>query len=64
MKELKPCDGSWQDYLRHRDRMEDACDASKRAWAVRQRGVRRRLQREKLEHRIAEARRKLERLDA
>lgn len=51
--ELKPCDGSWQDYLRHRDRNETPCRESKRAWAERQRGVRRRIKAEKL----AEARR-------
>lgn len=39
----KDCDGTWQDYLRHRNHEEVPCPASKRAWATRQRGVRARL---------------------
>lgn len=53
MPERKPCDGSHNDYLRHRYYNEEPCRASKQAWALRQRDVRRRLKAEKL----AEARR-------
>lgn len=53
MRERKPCDGTWQDYLRHRHHEEKACKASLKAWAQRQKGVRRRLKREKLEARAA-----------
>lgn len=53
MPERKPCDGSHNDYLRHRHHGEEPCRASKQAWALRQRDVRRRLKAEKL----AEARR-------
>lgn len=56
MRRRKPCDGTWQDYLRHRNAQEDACKASKAAWAKRQKGVRKRLKREKLEARAAELR--------
>ena len=38
-----PCDGTWQDYKRHRNRGEDACQESKKAWRKRQRAVRQRL---------------------
>ena len=40
---LKPCDGTPADYMRHRRRDEEPCKASKRAWADRQKVVRRRL---------------------
>lgn len=30
-----PCDGTWQDYHRHRRAKEEPCRASKRAWADR-----------------------------
>lgn len=47
MKERKACDGTWQDYLRHRRHGETACNLSRISWARRQRRVRSEVQRRK-----------------